>query len=278
MRREIFAIFSTLIILTVAINAESSINNIEKKYTVDLEIYSEKTIKRYGLELTKQEVEKLRKTFLHMARKVENMDKSVALDFIKKEITKMAERYNFPTPTVFNSAAPCLVIGNTDVTLSTGFGWASGCAIMYGIAYLMELIYKFLHSHGIYYFSHLLYLLLSAYIELFFMCYMGLAFLSYLNSFPILGTIFIGGTFMPIFGPTHNVPGEGWIYVIGLEGVKKYGGKMYGNADFFPAPFIFGIFYPAIIGFTGIRILISEDIESLYAGTAFKVAIGDSPP
>jgi len=107
---------------------------------------------------------------------------------------------------------------------------------------------------------------------------MGSGALSYFNPFPILGIIFIGGTFTPIFGPTRNVPGEGWIYVIDLEGVKKYEGKMYGNADFFPAPFIFGGLYPAIIGFTGIRILVSENLESLYAGTAFKIAIGDSPP
>ncbi len=282
--RKLFAIFTIIIFLTTITDVESTFaGNNEEKIGIYAMVYSNKNTERHFIKMSSNEVKELKNKFLYIGKMTENMSRNSAIKFMRKEIENLFEELNISIPV--NDFVPYLmpyvVIGDTTNTLSTGAGWTAGCSIMYGIYGSMVMIYKFLHSHGIYYFSHLLYLIILLYFSFFLIYYIGIAHISYLNPIPFFGTIFIGSVFYPIFGPPYYNPGKGWVYVLSLNGVKKYGGDMYGNLDFFPAPLlIFGGAYPAIFGFSGISIWIPKNgaMEHLYAGFALNVNIGEKHP
>ncbi|MCD6512224.1 MAG: hypothetical protein J7K61_01290 [Thermoplasmata archaeon] len=284
MKKKIFSMLVLFLLFGSTINAEGIFNHKTEYRRISIEIYNG-SHEKYSVNISEKDMEKLREDFLEMAKKISNMEKSSAARYLKNEILRISEKYHIPSLKARfpSSLMPYLVVGDTTTTLSTGFVWTTSCAVMYGIDITMAMIYKFLHSHGVYYFSHLLYLFILLYSGISLMYYMGMAIPSYFNPLPLLGTIFIGATIYPFFSPPYDVPGEGWIYTISLNGVKKYEGKMYGNEYFIDAPliFIFGDFYPAILGFSGISISISREdgeLEHLCAGFALNVNITDKAP
>ncbi len=87
--------------------------------------------------------------------------------------------------------------------------------------------------------------------------------------------------------PPRILLSSGWMTTIGLQGLKKIQGDMIGalplNKFFFSVgPFPSFQFYPAIIGFIGIKILFNTDLyilkEYFYVGSALWVSISSEPP
>lgn len=76
-----------------------------------------------------------------------------------------------------------------------------------------------------------------------------------------------------------KTPASGWLYTIGLNGIKNWNGSFYGQI---PIPFglilaLFLFFYTGIVGFTGIKIQSSE-AAYFYMGTALLANIGPDAP
>jgi hypothetical protein len=73
---------------------------------------------------------------------------------------------------------------------------------------------------------------------------------------------------------------DGWIFTIGLLGIRTSNSPLYGQI---PIPVFAGIsgylstHYTGALGFTGFRIFLPDD-SSLFFGTALRVNIDDSPP
>lgn len=67
-------------------------------------------------------------------------------------------------------------------------------------------------------------------------------------------------------------PSSGWVYSIGLTGMKKYDGpELWGTARTYPyIAFPFAILYPGVLGFCGLKIRSSSGY-SFFIGSALKV-------
>ncbi|MCU0849833.1 MAG: hypothetical protein MUC80_00990 [Candidatus Thermoplasmatota archaeon] len=74
-------------------------------------------------------------------------------------------------------------------------------------------------------------------------------------------------------------PSAGWVYSIGLTGMKKYNGsELWGNSRTYPyIAFPFATLYPGLLGFCGLKIRSSSGY-SFFLGTALKVKIGTEFP
>ena len=73
----------------------------------------------------------------------------------------------------------------------------------------------------------------------------------------------------------HNYPANGWIHTNGLNGVKNWSGDIYGNLTENYIISWLWVFecYPGVFGFSGIKIGITESLNSFYLGHAIKVKI-----
>jgi hypothetical protein len=74
-------------------------------------------------------------------------------------------------------------------------------------------------------------------------------------------------------------PSSGWVYSIGLTGMKKYdGSELWGTSRTYPyIAFPFATLYPGVLGFCGLKIRSSSGY-SFFLGTALKVKIGTEFP
>ena len=72
-------------------------------------------------------------------------------------------------------------------------------------------------------------------------------------------------------------PAKGWVHSFGLNGVKSWEGDLWGVASGYLIYGFFVHFYPAILGFTGIK-LTNEDYETYFLGFALKAAFSNERP
>jgi len=105
--------------------------------------------------------------------------------------------------------------------------------------------------------------------------------ISNLNPILILSLIGIGGVSEGL-GYWQYLPANGWIFTIGLNGVKIWGGNFYGAIDNYEyyAIYWFNVigFFPGILRFSGIKIIFPKDLgnlelNSFYLGTAFEIKV-----
>jgi hypothetical protein len=87
--------------------------------------------------------------------------------------------------------------------------------------------------------------------------------------FDLFSLLTFGG--INIFGWTF--PAVGWIYTVGLQGIKNYNGSFFGKIQY-PVKEIFGTLYTGAFGFTGFKIMF-PDHSSQFLGTALWVNISD---
>ena len=80
-------------------------------------------------------------------------------------------------------------------------------------------------------------------------------------------------------GDIHEVPSSGWVYSIGLTGVKKYeGNELWGTArkkPYYSAPI--WVSYPGVLGFSGLKV--GDPFENtFFLGSALKVNLSTDFP
>lgn len=80
-------------------------------------------------------------------------------------------------------------------------------------------------------------------------------------------------------GYYDDYPACGWVYSIGLRGIKKWNGAFYGQLpEILPWRRVPNSFNFGVRGFTGIKITSPETDKYFYLGTALQVKIGEEPP
>jgi hypothetical protein len=163
----------------------------------------------------------------------------------------------------------CLVTGSTDNTASYGPIWRN--------------ILRKLELH---------FILNVCFSRILFLLTIILAILGFIPNFnPILigSTMCLGReviTLGPPGWPQDIFPSHGWVNTVGLNGKKEWNGTFYGQLPIMGIPWVgFGVlfggsyFFPAIFGFTGIKIYDLHSIhQSTFIGTALWVKIGSEPP
>jgi len=108
-----------------------------------------------------------------------------------------------------------------------------------------------------------------------FMWLMGWAFLFYVQVVHIIlgHTITLGTNYSSLY------PACGWVFTIGLRGIKYWDGAFYGQLSTILPWERFGEnHYIGIRGFTGIKVTDPETHEYFYLGTALRVKISYEPP
>jgi hypothetical protein len=76
-----------------------------------------------------------------------------------------------------------------------------------------------------------------------------------------------GGVAMPFW-----YPAEGWLYTNGLNGMKNWSGRMWGNISLYRMNYGMFEFYPGALGFSGIKIGLPSS-NSFYLGHAITVKV-----
>lgn len=93
------------------------------------------------------------------------------------------------------------------------------------------------------------------------------------------GVITFGNMFK--FVTYEYYPSNGWIWTLGLLGIKKWDGTFYGQLGQIPQLWPPRDYYIGANGFTGIKIHIIKDkviLDTFLLGSAFKVSIGSNHP
>ena len=92
--------------------------------------------------------------------------------------------------------------------------------------------------------------------------------LSYLLPFSFFSTITAGHVHQGTYGDYINAS-KGVVYSFGLSGNKSWTGELWGAASEIPSYIFVDAFYPAIPGFTGIK-LYTKSSETYFLGFGFK--------
>ena len=97
----------------------------------------------------------------------------------------------------------------------------------------------------------------------------------YENPIQILNTIGLGAH----DGDTYRMPAKGWIWSLGVNGIKSWNDSFYGNLPILPIQYLVGrIYYPGIIGYTGLALHTDDFKEFYFLGTALWLKINTAPP
>jgi len=92
----------------------------------------------------------------------------------------------------------------------------------------------------------------------------------YVSNVAFVDPIIIGNNYSPAYG---------WVFTIGLRGIKYWDGAFYGQMSTIIPRFWWGIDgFLGVRGFTGIKVIDIENHQYFYLGTALKVKIGYEPP
>ncbi len=177
----------------------------------------------------------------------------------------------------------CLVAGNTTETFSYGLLWKNSLRMSLILLNIFSKLYEGLENDGFSRLSKLITLFsIPIIIGLYAKLFLGL--FTSLNPLLLGGTICLGSTHigLPPGGNRKN-PSVGWVYSIGLNGIKNWTGSFYGQLPVMHGGYTLLITshdaYPGIFGFTGIKIYTKYDYyPSLYLGSALWVGIGPDIP
>jgi len=174
----------------------------------------------------------------------------------------------------------CLTAGETTNTVSYGPIWRNSIRLWNGLGTLFISLYDWLDTRGYYYLANMVDKLfgIPLLLSLFLIILSGP--IPNFNPIPIGGTICLGKLQTSIFGASNYYPAEGWVYTIGLNGIKEWNGSFYGQLPLVCAPWFLGLFgwdfYPGLYGFTGIKLGFPDDC--FYFGTTLQARIGSEPP
>jgi len=161
-----------------------------------------------------------------------------------------------------NENALCLIAGKTKKTGAVGLGTILSSLRLI----IMAIIYEYFNPSFLGELIDFIYLLRSEF--WFFTTLFSYLLPLKLGGFMIYGNIVYVGP-----GETYYNPAEGWVYTIGLNGIKTWDGPIYG--DIFNIPLGPFEYYFGAIGFTGIKILPFG--SGFYLGSALRVKLSSNP-
>jgi hypothetical protein len=158
----------------------------------------------------------------------------------------------------------CLLAGKTNFTCFQSIG-----------SVLLDKIGEFLYNN--FYMKNLLLLIGFLWVQL--------VWISNINPFCLTNRFYLG--YRNLYNPDYFLMSSGWITTIGLQGIKRIQGDMIGSLPvehfyFSGGPFPANEYYPAVLGFLGIKIRLTYDNDLLnkffYLGSALCVNISSEPP
>jgi len=168
----------------------------------------------------------------------------------------------------------CLVAGVTNQTVFTGILFTT----FESTASIIGLLWALFAYFGLY----LLEIIISSLAALFYLPACLILFLSAIlgSLLPIGGVAMFGKRVTSGEGPNFYYPSEGWIWTIGLNGVKKWNGSFFGGISFFNFVSIASVvkYYYGAVGFTGLTVKPVLNGETIFLGTALRVALDTEPP
>ena len=156
----------------------------------------------------------------------------------------------------------CLTAGVTTNTGIVGLGTILGSFRLFIMAFFYEYLNPFLPGDLI----DFIYFLRSEF-------WFFTTLFSYLLPLKLGGFMIYGNILNVGPGVTSYNPANGWVYTLGLNGIKTWDGPIYG--DIFNIPLGPFEYYFGAIGFTGIKILPFG--SGFYLGSALRVNLGSSP-
>jgi hypothetical protein len=167
----------------------------------------------------------------------------------------------------------CLVAGVTNQTIFPGIFFTTFESTALIIGLLVALFAYF----GL----HLLEIIVTSLAALFYLPACLILFLSSrLGSLlPIGGPAMFGKRVTHGQGPNMYYPSEGWIWTMGLNGVKKWNGSFFGGIFFLNLVSIASVekYYIGAVGFTGLTVKRTLNGETIFLGTALRIALDTEP-
>jgi hypothetical protein len=178
-------------------------------------------------------------------------------------LTRLLSAYRSQNDSNFN--AVCLIAGKTNLTCFLSIGFV-----------LLENIFNFLYYN--FNLNENLLLLIA------FLC-LQLVWTSNINPFSLTNRFYLG--YRNLYNPDYILMSSGWITTIGSQGIKRTQGDMIGSLPikhfyYSGGPFPANEYYPAVLGFLGIKIRLTNDNFFLnkffYLGSALSVNISTEIP
>ena len=161
-----------------------------------------------------------------------------------------------------NENALCLIAGKTKKTGAVGLGPII-CSLR---LIIMAIIYEYFNPSFLGELIDFIYILRTEF-------WFFTTLFSYLLPLKLGGFMIYGNILNVGPGETYYNPANGWVYTIGLNGIKTWDGPIYGNILKIPlGPFEY---YLGAIGFTGIKI--SPFGSGFYLGSALRVKLSSEP-
>jgi len=265
---------------TVSVS-EEEINEI-KSYINEIKFKLEKAE-------TREEVTKIFEDSIMTLNNFNLLSKDLSIENIHKSIfgedTKNAKNFLIDNifdgyPTDINENYFCLTAGETTNTVSYGPVWRSSIRLWQSLGNIFISLYDRLDAGGFYYIANLVEKLFGIPLLLSLFLIILSSPISNLNPIPIGGNLCLGKHQASFFGADRYYPAEGWIYTIGLNGIKEWNGSFYGQLPLVCGPWflrLFGSdFYPGLYCFTGIKLGFLGNY--FYFGTTLGARIGPEPP
>lgn len=137
------------------------------------------------------------------------------------------------------------------------------------------LIEKWLRNHAFWILIEILGEIISSYSVLILIRWFALTIHSQLNPLPIANKIYLGKAGrIPGQGSFSN-PAKGWIFTIGLNGIKRWSGSLWGDLPLKPMVLPSDLLnhYSGVLGFTGVKIINPLSGEAHYLGSALWAKI-----
>lgn len=116
--------------------------------------------------------------------------------------------------------------------------------------------------------------IVMAFLETLILYSFEMTFFSNFNIMPICNSIGFGYDYYPLWDDySYEIPAHGWIWTLGLNGIKKWNGSFYGKL-FRVGMFKFDqTFRIGVVGFTGIHIRNKATEKDYFLGSALKVRL-----
>ena len=181
---------------------------------------------------------------------------------------------SFGTMPIVIASLGLAVLRLISIILIQEFFWVPLAYILLLLTYIFPDLYPFLD----YFFNTFL----DSFYYITVIPFILLAIVAYLFPLKLLSSVF--GFGLVIMHPDYNefIPAKGWLYSIGLNGIKNWNGSFYGQySSFFGFPPFVSYYYSGASYFTGINIMgISNEatMNSKFLGVALSVKIGPEKP
>jgi len=227
-----------------------------EQYLIDFRARLNQTITREeAVSIFKEAVTELNKYgLLPKGLSVQQAEKLVISGYLNEKVINLVQNISQRNRWIFSKDSNnfCLVAGVTNQTVFTG--------ILFTALEIASLLIPLFYN------SESLLLILSAILG---------------SSLRLGGVASFGKRVTSGEGPNFYYPSEGWIWTKGLNGVKKWHGSFFGDVYFFY--FVMGVilivkYYSGAVGFTGLTVKRVLNGETIFLGTALRIALDTEPP